>query len=98
MIFTTYTTRRGVSKEYRREYLSFRLMPILETYGADLQRLYLITERPYWSKFSQLGNRVRANTTVTSSLLTEYIFDYVTNGDSGYIKVTNVIYSTWLLK
>jgi hypothetical protein len=98
MIFTTYTTRRGVSKEYRREYLSFRLMPVSDTYGANLQRLYSTMERPYWNNFLLEGNRVRANTTVTSSLVTEYIFDYSINRDSAYIKVTNILYSTLRLK
>eukprot|EP01122_Echinamoeba_exundans_P002176 TRINITY_DN12135_c0_g1_i1.p1 TRINITY_DN12135_c0_g1~~TRINITY_DN12135_c0_g1_i1.p1 ORF type:complete len:611 (-),score=83.87 TRINITY_DN12135_c0_g1_i1:285-2117(-) len=93
MIFATYDTRRGVRKEYRREYLSFRLQPISETYGGALERMYATLNRPFWDSFIVEGNRVRANSTVENSLIQEYIFELANDQDPPFVKVSNAGYN-----
>jgi hypothetical protein len=96
MIFATYP-RRGMLREYRREYLSFHLMPIGNTYGADFQRKFETFERPYWNRSAirEEPNRVKANTTNTNSLITEFIFDASPASNGGlFIKVSVAVYST----
>jgi hypothetical protein len=95
MIFTTYTTRKGVRKEYRREYLSFRLMPITDIYGPDNLRQYATSPVPLWSTFVNGTTQIRANTTNTDSLVQEYIFDLKYGSNGPFVKVSNNVYSTY---
>lgn len=95
MIFSTYLTRKGAPVQYRREYLSFKLAPISETYGAAFQPGFRTYEAPIWDKFVPEGtDRIRINTTSTANLITEYIFEYKENKSPPYVKFSTIVYSS----
>eukprot|EP01122_Echinamoeba_exundans_P006091 TRINITY_DN1647_c0_g1_i1.p1 TRINITY_DN1647_c0_g1~~TRINITY_DN1647_c0_g1_i1.p1 ORF type:complete len:487 (+),score=57.37 TRINITY_DN1647_c0_g1_i1:541-2001(+) len=97
MVFTTYATRNGgARKEYRREYLSFRIQPIGETYGGfgATGRKRATLNRSFWNTFVVETNRVRANSTKENDLIQEYIFEYTLNDEKApFVKVSNAIYN-----
>jgi hypothetical protein len=94
MIFTTYPTRSGKRKEYRREYLSFRLQPAGDMSGPFGGRFRFTTNMPVWDVFVVEENRIRANSTNENSLVQEFVFDYVARQGEPFVKVSNALYST----
>jgi hypothetical protein len=93
-IFAAYTDRHGGRRNYRREYASFKMHPISEAYGEPHFGYTRTYSKPKWVSFVLGDTFVRANMTNTDGLVHEYKFDYMTNKDHPYLKLSGTVYST----
>eukprot|EP01122_Echinamoeba_exundans_P008320 TRINITY_DN2743_c0_g1_i2.p1 TRINITY_DN2743_c0_g1~~TRINITY_DN2743_c0_g1_i2.p1 ORF type:complete len:503 (-),score=67.81 TRINITY_DN2743_c0_g1_i2:14-1522(-) len=99
-IFAAYIDRRtGARRNYRREYASYKMQPISEAYGEPHVGYTRTYSKPKWAKFVLGDTFVVANMTNTDGIIHEYRFDYMTNRDRPYLKLSGAVYNvnhTWI--
>eukprot|EP01122_Echinamoeba_exundans_P014453 TRINITY_DN6553_c0_g1_i1.p1 TRINITY_DN6553_c0_g1~~TRINITY_DN6553_c0_g1_i1.p1 ORF type:complete len:582 (+),score=27.10 TRINITY_DN6553_c0_g1_i1:63-1808(+) len=82
LLFAMYNTSRGF-KDYRREYLSLKMVPLAEQSSLDEFHIHRMANVSRWESFTSVGSTIlRVNATRVDNLVMEYIFRFDSPDDA----------------